>query len=58
MLCPDGSQFAYFVQEVIVLPRREDYFLPGVTGALLFKNGTNTDVIAVRLNFESRGHVA
>ena len=53
MLCPDGKQFAEFVKEVVVLPQREDLFLPGVTGALLFKEGINTDVLAVRVNFES-----
>ena len=51
MLCPEGSHFAEFVQEVVMLPYREDLFLPGMSGALLFKKEINTDVLANRLLF-------
>ena len=52
MLCPAGSQFAEFVVEVCELPHIDSLFLPGLSGAVLFKGGEpNTTVYALRCRF-------
>lgn len=50
-----GKFFANFVTSIIYLPLREDLFIPGKSGAVLF-NGLvpNTNVLALRLSFKDQ----
>ena len=51
LLFPDGLTPADFVVGVIVLPNSDTLFLPGQSGANLFKGLPNTPVLALRLVF-------
>lgn len=52
LLFPDGITPANFVVGRIVLPSSETLFLPGFSGANLFKGVPNTPVLALRLEFQ------
>ena len=51
MLFPNGSHTAACVQQIIVLPNKQDLFLPGHSGSIIFKNVPNVAVLALHLSF-------
>ena len=52
IICPDGSSFADFVVDWVVLPNTADCFLPGVQEKSIFGSGPlSFDVLTLRLVF-------
>ena len=54
LLCPYGTYYAGFVRDIRQLPRVESLFLPGRSGACLFKDHIpNTQILALRCEFDT-----
>ena len=51
LLYPDGKVPAPFITDVVILPKHEVLLHPGKSGACLFKGVPNTNMIAVRFDF-------